>query len=63
MPAIALASYRNKIQGFTSTGVFDVVSTKDLLSRDMNVTGFNPESVHTIDKDIISRAGAELRDK
>ena len=62
MPAIALASYRNKIQGFTSTGVFDVVSTKDLLSRDMNVTGFNPESVHTIDKDIISRAGAELRD-
>ena len=62
MPAIALASYRNKIQGFTSTGVFDVISTKDLLSRDMNVTGFNPESVHTIDKDIISRAGAELRD-
>ena len=62
MPAIALASYRNKIQGFTSTGGFDVVSTKDLLSRDMNVTGFNPESVHTIDKDIISRAGAELRE-
>ena len=62
MPAIALASYRNKIQGFTSTGVFDVVSTKDLLSRDMNVTGFNPESVHTIDKDIISRAGAEMRE-
>lgn len=62
MPTLALASYRNKVQGFTSTGEFSVVRAKDLLSRDMNVTGFNPESVHTIDKDIISRAGAELRE-
>ena len=62
MPALTMASYRNKVQGFTDTGEYDVASTKDLLSKDINVTGFNPESVHTIDKDIISRAGAELRD-
>ena len=62
MPALTMASYRNKVQGFTDTGEFDVASTKDLLSKDINVTGFNPESVHTIDKDIISRAGAELRE-
>lgn len=62
MPAISLASYRNKVQGFTDEGIYDVVSTKDLLSKDPNVTGFNPESVHTIDKDIISRSGAKLRE-
>ena len=33
MPTLALASYRNKVQGFTSTGEFSVVRAKDLLSR------------------------------
>lgn len=60
-PAIQLASNRSKVQGFTDTGIFSVAQTKDYLSKESGVTAFSPESVHTLDRDIIGRTGTELR--